>query len=238
MTKTEKIKEITRLLKRDYPEVITPLLHQSAFQLLVATMMSAQTLDTTVNKVTPALFKKYKSVEAFSKANPKDINEVIRIVNYHNTKSRNIVAMSKKLLADFRGLVPSTIEELTTLPGVGRKTANVVISEWFAKKRNERGNPTLINPDIYKDEKQVLPEGFVVDTHVLRTAKRLGLSKNTTPEKVEQDLMKIFPRDEWNDMSLRLIFHGRVMCKSQNPQCYLDENWSKICSCVRERKHL
>src|SRR5690606_26857891 len=118
MTQKDRITKITQLLKRDYPEVMTPLLHKSAFQLIVATMLSAQTLDATVNKVTPTLFKKYKTVEDFSKANPHDIDKIIKIVNYHRTKSKNIVTMSQKLLKDHNGILPHTIEELTKLPGI------------------------------------------------------------------------------------------------------------------------
>lgn len=232
MTQKDRITKITQLLKRDYPEVMTPLLHKSAFQLIVATMLSAQTLDATVNKVTPTLFKKYKTVEDFSKANPHDIDKIIKIVNYHRTKSKNIVTMSQKLLKDHNGILPHTIEELTKLPGIGRKTANVLISEWFAKPLNQRGNPTLIDPELKPGEDiVVLPEGFVVDTHVLRVSFRLKLTKNKTPEKVEQDLMKIFPRKEWNDMSLRLIFHGRFRCKARQNLCCLDLDWSKLCTC-------
>jgi len=232
MTKKERIYKITELLKRDYPEVITPLLHKSAFQLLIATMLSAQTLDETVNKVTPTLFQKYKTAEELSKAKIEDIDEIIKIVNYHRTKAKNIIKVSQKLLKDYNGIPPHTIQELTQLPGIGRKTANVLISEWYAKPLNQRGNPTLINPEFKKGEDiVVLPEGFVVDTHVLRTSYRLGLTKNKTPEKVEQDLMKIFPREEWNYMSLRLIFHGRFRCKARDNQCCSDTEWSKLCMC-------
>lgn len=233
MTKKERIEKIVSLLKKEYPEVITPLLHQSAWQLVTATMLSAQTLDTTVNTVTPTLFKKYKSIKELAAANPSDVDEIIRVVNYHKTKSNNVVLMANKLLKDFNGVVPHTIETLTQLPGVGRKTANVVISEWFAKPIDQRGNPTLLELiNVPENEKvKVLPEGFVVDTHVLRTSFRLGLTKNKTPEKVEQDLMKIFPQDEWNDMSLRLIFHGRFRCKARNNMCCEHPEWSQLCIC-------
>lgn len=234
--KNDKIKIITDLLKRDYPTVSTPLFHKSAFQLLVATMMSAQTLDETVNKVSPKLFEKYPTVFDLANANAEDIEKIIKSVNYYKTKAKNIIKLSKKLIEEFDGKVPYTIKELTTLPGIGRKTANVIISEWFSKPIDQRGSP---NPTEYieseNDKTLVKPEGFVVDTHVLRTAKRLGLTKETKPEKVEQDLMKIFPKEEWNDMSLRLIFHGRYRCKSQNPQCYKDSEWCKICSCVKSQ---
>jgi endonuclease-3 len=213
-----RVLKILNKLKEEYPEVNTPLTHKNAFELLVATMMSAQTLDTTVNKVTPLLFSKYDSPEKFAEADPLEIEKIIRIVNYHKTKSRNIVKMSQKLLEEFNGKVPLTIEDLTTLPGVGRKTANVVISDWFVRKE---GRET---------------EGIVVDTHVIRTSNRLGFTKNKTAVKVEQDLMKLFPKEEWNDISLRLIFHGRFRCKARNPECYKDEFWSEVCGCVKEKK--
>lgn len=233
MNKNDRINKIKELLVRDYPEVVTPLLHQSAFQLLVATMLSAQTLDETVNKISPQLFSKYPTADKLAQANVLEVNKMIVRVNYHNTKARNVVAMAKKLIDEFGGIVPYKIEELIKLPGVGRKTANVVISEWFAKPVDKRGNPIILSKI---DDVITLPEGFVVDTHVLRTTKRLGLTKNSTAEKVEHDLMKIFSREEWNDMSLRLIFHGRYMCKAKNPLCYLDPEWSKICRCVDEKK--
>ena len=233
MKSKERIEIITKLLKRDYPDVVTPLLHQSAHQLLIATMLSAQTLDATVNKVTPKLFEKYKLIEDFANVNIDEFSKDINSVNYFKTKARNVLLMANMVIKEFDGIIPHTIENLTKLPGVGRKTANVLISEWYAKPYTKRGNPFLINT---KEDIIVLPEGFVVDTHVLRSAKRLGLTKNSKPEKVEKDLMEIFPREEWNDMSLRLIFHGRYRCKSQNPQCYLDPEWSKICSCVKNKK--
>ncbi len=237
MTKSDRLQKIEELLIRDYPVVTTPLYHQSAFQLLCATMLSAQTLDATTNKVAPTLFKKYPSIQDLANANPEDISKIIRIVNYNKTKSMHLVEMAKKLISDFDRKVPHTIDELTTLPGVGRKTANVVISEWFAKTITERGNwpedlGSLGIPNATPPEPQVLPEGFVVDTHVIRTANRLGLSKSKDPKKIEQDLMELFPRDQWNDWSLRLIFHGRYRCKAQKPQCYLDPEWRKICGCV------
>lgn len=234
MISAEKLSKIQSLLKRDYPEVNTPLLHTSVFQLLVATMMSAQTLDATVNVYTPALFTKYPTAKEMSKADVKDVDALINKVNYHNTKAKNIVEMSKKLLSEHGGVVPFTIEQLTQLPGVGRKTANVVISEWYAQKLKNRGNPWEGGPKtkimMNGDERITLPEGFVVDTHVIRTSNRLGLSSNKDPKKIEQDLIKIFPRDEWAETSLRLIFHGRYKCKARQDLCCEDPEWSKLCS--------
>lgn len=211
-------KKVRKKLEEEFPNPQTPLIHKNAFELLAATMLSAQTLDATVNKVTPELFAKYSTPKALSQADVADIDAMIGIVNYHRTKSHNLVKMAVKLLQDFNGQVPNTIEKLTTLPGVGRKTANVVISEWFAKQG------------------EVLSEGFVVDTHVIRVSSRLGLTKNKDPKKIEQDLMKLFPRETWNDMSLRIIFHGRFMCKARNPECYKHEFWRDVCSCVNEVK--
>ncbi len=212
MTLQQKADKVCELLKEEYPTVETPLHHKNAFELLVATVMSAQTLDSTVNKVTPALFAKYPTVYDLAKANPEDIIPMVRIVNYHKNKSANIIKLSQKLITDFGGEVPSTIEELITLPGVGRKTANVIIGEWFAVKEKK------------------LPEGFVVDTHVMRVCRRLGLTKHDNPVKIEQDLMKLFPQNEWNDMSLRFIFHGRYRCKARQNLCKNDPVWRELCS--------
>jgi endonuclease-3 len=252
MISKERLQKITELLKRDYPIVQTPLLHNNAFELLISVMLSAQTLDATVNKKTPKLFAKYKTVNDLAEADVNDVIEYIAGVNYFNTKAKNIIETAKQIRDRFQGVVPSTIEELTTLPGVGRKTANVLIGEWFARPeefRNkviERQHAGVLDGRVYdvtpEDLKipKYIPgyaiQGLPVDTHVLRTSKRLGLSKNTTPEKVEQDLMKLFPKEEWVDMALRLIFHGRFRCTARNPKCIEDPEWSKICSCVNEVK--
>lgn len=220
MTSQERINKINELLSRDFPSVETPLTHSNVFTLTVAVALSAQTLDATVNKVTPALWEKYPTIEALASADVYDVEALIKLVNFYKTKAKNIVLLSQVLLNNFNGIVPHTIEELIMLPGVGRKTANVVINAWFAKGKD---------PNV----EGILPEGFVVDTHVARVAKRLGLTKETTPEKIEKDLMKIFPRKEWDDISLRMIFHGRTMCTARNPKCRLDPEWSKICTCVK-----
>lgn len=212
----DKARKIQIQLEREYPIVSTPLNHKNEFELLVATILSAQTLDTTVNKVTPKLFQLYPTPQKMRRGDVLEIEKTIRLVNYHKTKAKNLVLMAQKLISDFDGKVPNSIEQLTTLPGVGRKTANVVISEWFAKNG------------------EILPEGFVVDTHVIRVSNRLGLTKSKDPKKIEQDLMMLFPREVWNDMSLRLIFHGRFMCKAKRPECYKYNFWKTICSCVNE----
>jgi endonuclease-3 len=237
MTQIERIAKISELLKRDFPEVTTPLFHKNGFELLIATMLSPQTLDDTTNKVTKPLFEKFSTAEELSKADFEEVSQIIKIVNYHRTKSKNIITASQMLLDEFKGEVPNNIIELTKLPGVGRKVANVVISEWYGRKKYSRGTPRLSKaeidtmPDWSKIE--IAPEGFVVDTHVLRTSQRLGLTLNKTPEKVEQDLMKIFPKSEWAETSLRLIFHGRFRCKARDNQCCNDPEWSLLCECEK-----
>lgn len=223
MTLKQRVAKIDELLKRDFPTVETPLDHTSAFTLLVAVALSAQTLDTTVNRVTPALWHKYPTMQDLANASVNDVEEIIRLVNFYRNKSRNIVALSQMLISNFNSAVPYKMEELITLPGIGRKTANVVINEWFGKGK-QLGVP------------KVEPVGFVVDTHVKRVANRLGLTKHSDPVDVEQDLMKLFPRNEWDDTSLRMIFHGRFMCTARNPKCINDTEWSKICGCVKEIK--
>ncbi len=210
LSKKQKAEFVMIQLKKDYPIVETPLTHSNEFQLLVAVMLSAQTLDDTTNKVTPELFKNFPNVKSLANAKVEDVQKIIKRVNYYKTKSMNLIKMAQKLLQDFDGKVPSSLEQLTTLPGVGRKTANVVISEWFVKKQ------------------QNIPEGFVVDTHVLRVSKNLGLTLNSDPKKVEKDLMKLFPRSEWPDMSLRLIFHGRYLAKSRGAKWNEHKVWKKI----------
>jgi len=223
MTLKERVNKVDELLKRDFPVVETPLDHKDAFTLVVAVALSAQTLDTTVNKVSPALWQKYPTIKDLANANVKDVEEIIRLVNFYHNKSRNMIALAQTVISNFNGEVPNKMEDLITLPGVGRKTANVVINQWFAKGK-QKGIP------------QSLPIGFVVDTHVKRVAKRLKLTKNTDPVKVELDLMKLFPQAEWDDVGLRMIYHGRTRCTAKNPKCILDSEWSKICDCVKELK--
>lgn len=228
---------ISEILKLEYPEVSTPLHHSNAFELLVSVMLSAQTLDSYVNKVTPKLFEKYPNVDSLANANTSDIEKIIQGVNYYKTKAKHLVQMAQMLLEKFGGAVPSRMEELTTLPGVGRKTANVVINEWWVSSASFSEAPPSAPPPpslLPKGEGRILPEGFVVDTHVKRVAKRLGLTSEEDPLKIEQDLMKIFPREEWPDMSLRLIFHGRYRCKAKNPKCKDDPVWSVICGCINK----
>lgn len=221
MTIQQKAKIVDELLKRDFPVVETPLIHKDAFTLLVAVALSAQTLDSSVNKITPILWSTYPTIEDLSLAKPEEVAEILRGINYKFTKAKNIIKLSQIVIEKYNGKVPSDIEELQTLPGVGRKTANVVINQWFAKGK-EKGIPSS------------LPSGFVVDTHVKRVAKRLGLTEHTDPVNVEKDLVKLFPQEEWDDVGLRMIYHGRTMCTAKNPKCIDDPKWSKICSCVEE----
>ncbi len=223
LSKIKRAAFVKKQLEVDYPIVETPLKHSNVFELLVAVILSAQTKDETTNLVTPNLFKLYPSVSHLSLANPEDLEPIIRLVNYYKTKSKHLIKMAQKLILDFGGEVPYTIDELTTLPGVGRKTANVVISEWFARHPHP-------NPKLRAQGKKVLAEGFVVDTHVLRVSRNLLLTKNTSPQKVEQDLMKLFKREDWPEMSLRLIFHGRNIDRARNPLWMQHKVWSKVYS--------
>jgi endonuclease-3 len=239
------LKKITTLLMRDYPLVATPLKHESAFQLLVATVLSAQTLDDSVNKVTPNLFCRYPDSTTLAQANIKDVEAILQSINYYKTKAKNIIALAQKINLDFEGIIPDKIEELTRLPGVGRKTANVLISEWFAKPIDKRGNKfgievaaphyseeVFIDPKFFAlgDEKKTIPQGFVVDTHIKRVSLALGLTQQTDPMKIEIDLMDKFCRNEWPEMSLRLLFHGRYRCKARQCLCHLDPEWKILCS--------
>jgi endonuclease-3 len=178
-----------------YPEPRSELNFANNFELIVAVMLSAQCTDVKVNQVTTTLFKKYPTALKLSKAALADVEAIIRPINYFKTKSKNIIATSAILHSQYRGALPRTHEELTALPGVGRKTANVVLGETGAAP--------------------ALP----VDTHVFRVAHRLGLSQGKTPEAVEHDLMKQFQSSEWRPLHHRLIFHGRRVCKARNPAC-------------------
>jgi endonuclease III len=186
---------ITRL-KKAYPDARTELDHQNAWQLLVATILSAQSTDRGVNLVTPVLFERYPTPAALADANPDDVERLIKPTGFFRNKTKSIMGAAKAITANFGGDVPRTMDDLTSLPGVGRKTANVVL-----------GNAFDINV------------GIVVDTHVLRLSKRLGLTTNTDPVKVEQDLMAVVPRKTWALFSHLLIFHGRRVCFARKPAC-------------------
>jgi endonuclease-3 len=183
-------------LKRTYPEARTALDHRDAFELLVATILSAQTTDVRVNLVTPALFARYPNPAALARARPGDVEQIIKSTGFFRNKARSIIGMAQGLVADFEGEVPRTMDQLLTLPGVGRKTANVVL-----------GNAFGIN------------DGIVVDTHVARLSKLLGLTRQTDPVKIERALMRLFPREDWALLSHLLIFHGRQVCIARRPRC-------------------
>lgn len=186
---------INRMLKAVYPEIKTQLYYRNPFELLVATILSAQCTDNQVNAVTVVLFEKLSSPADFAAASLEEIEAMIRPTGYFHNKAKNIKNCSRMLVEKFNGKVPGRLDELITLPGVGRKTANVVLGAAF-------GIP-----------------GIVVDTHVGRISKRLGLTKNSDPVKVEFDLMKLIPQRDWSDFSLRLIYFGRETCKSRRPLC-------------------
>jgi endonuclease-3 len=187
---------ILERLKAAYPEARTALDHRDAFELLVATILSAQTTDARVNLVTPVLFARYPNAAALARARPAAVEEIIKSTGFFRNKARSIIGMAQGLVADFDGQVPRTMEQLLTLPGVGRKTANVVL-----------GNAFGIN------------DGIVVDTHVTRLSRLLGLTRQTDPAKIERALMKLFPRDDWALLSHLLIFHGRQVCIARRPRC-------------------
>ena len=187
--------KIQRILKKTYPEVKTQLRHANPFQLLVATILSAQCTDKQVNGVTKELFKKLRTPHDFANASYETIENLIRPTGYFRNKAKNIKNCSKRLLGKYDGQVPRTLNELVKLPGVGRKTANVVLGSAFN-----------------------IP-GMVVDTHVARISKRLGLTESHNPVKIEYDLMEIIPRKNWNVFSLQLIYFGRAICKAIKPLC-------------------
>jgi endonuclease-3 len=179
------------------PKELCALKHDNPFQLLVATILSAQSTDEGVNKVTPALFARYPTPYDLAAADPAELEALIKPTGFFRSKARSLIGMAKALVERYNGEVPRSLDELVTLPGVGRKTANVILSVDF---------------DV---------PGLPVDTHVLRLSQRLGLTTNTDPEKVEQDLMALLPAREWGAFSLRLILHGRRVCTARNRRCDL-----------------
>ncbi len=192
----ERARKITELLRRYYPNAECALYHRNAFELLVATILSAQCTDERVNKVTPGLFAKYPTSEAMAKAKVEEIEELIRSTNFYKNKAKNLKACAQSLVADHNGEVPKTQEAMVELAGVGRKTANVVLGVAFK-----------------------IPSGVVVDTHVLRLSNRLGLAKGVDPVKVEDQLKVLLPIENWIDFSHLLITHGRQVCKARSPRC-------------------
>jgi endonuclease-3 len=192
----DRIAAILRGLDEAYPEVECALTHSSPWELLVATILSAQCTDVRVNMVTPELFRRFSTPEAMAKATLPQLEALIRTTGFFHNKAKSIKGAAQKVLADFGGRVPETLAELITLPGAARKTANVVLGVCFGKA-----------------------EGVVVDTHVFRIARRLGLAKGDTPQKVEQELMRILPQERWIAFSHQLIHHGRQVCDARKPKC-------------------
>lgn len=190
-----KIKTILKTLRERYPVVKTQLEHETPFQLLIATIMSAQCTDRQVNKVSKKLFEKYPDPEGLAQAPLNGIKQIIYSTGFYNNKSKNIKACALAVLNEHQAKVPDDIAKLTALPGVGRKTANVVLSAAF-------GHQTI-----------------VVDTHVLRISRRLGLTKSRDPVKIEYELMEIIPKTSWSDLSLQLIYFGREICDAKKPRC-------------------
>jgi len=214
-TAPERIRELLKRLDTTYPGVTCALTHQSAWELLVATILSAQCTDERVNKVTPGLFHKYPGPQDFARLAPEQLEPEIRSTGFFRNKSKSIVGAAKKVVSDFGGEVPADMDQLLTLPGVARKTANVVLGTWFGKA-----------------------EGVVVDTHVQRIARRLELTANTDANKIEQDLMRVIPREKWTSFAHQLIWHGRRLCTARSPRCVdcpletichaADKTWSTV----------
>jgi len=203
MNKKEKVLEIIRRLEKRYPDVKTALNFKTALDLLVATILSAQTTDVNVNKVTEKLFKKYKTVYDYANVSLEELQEDIKSINFYKNKANYIKNLAKVLIDRFNGELPKSMEELVSLPGVGRKTANIVLWNAFG-----------------------INEGIAVDTHVKRISKLLGLTENTDPEKIEQDLMEITPHELWGKLSHLLIMLGREICKAKAPnhkECPLND---------------
>jgi endonuclease-3 len=211
----ERIQEILRRLDQLYPDVTCALTHRSAWELLVATILSAQSTDVNVNRVTPGLFQKYPTVQDFATLTPEQLEPDIRSTGFFRNKAKSVVGAAKKIVTDFGGEVPDDMDKLLTLPGVARKTANVVLGTWF-------------NQGV----------GLVVDTHVTRIARRLELTKNTDPPKIEQDLMKVIPQEKWILFPHQIIWHGRKLCYARSPKCVdcaletichaADKTWSTV----------
>jgi endonuclease III len=211
----ERIRQILSRLDATYPGVKCALHHSSAWELLVATILSAQCTDVRVNMVTPGLFKKYPTPQAFAALEPQELELDIRSTGFFRNKAKSVVGAARKLISDFGGAVPDEMDKLLTLPGVARKTANVVLGSWFGKA-----------------------EGVVVDTHVHRISRRLELTVNDDPKTIEQDLMKLIPRERWIAFAHQLIHHGRALCLARSPKCAdcplenlchaADKTWSTV----------
>jgi len=187
---------LIRALQKLYPKHVIPLHHTNAWELLCAVILSAQCTDARVNTITPHLFKKYPTVQDLAKANLTDVEKIIHSAGFYHSKALSLIEMSKRICTVYGGEVPQTMEDLLTLRGVARKTANVMLGDYFKK-----------------------PAGIVVDTHVKRLAYRLGLTKNTDPVKIEKDLTQVIPYKYWGWIAIALILHGRSVCPARKPQC-------------------
>lgn len=214
-TSPERIRQIIAGLDQMYPAMTCALTHRNAWELLVATILSAQCTDVRVNMVTPILFEKYPAVDDFARLDPEQLQPDIRSTGFFRNKSKSLVGAARKLVADFGGEVPQTMDELLSLPGVARKTANVVLGTWFKKNI-----------------------GVVVDTHVTRISRRLELTKHEDARKIEEDLMQVIPQERWTDFSHEVIWHGRKLCFARSPKCVdcrleqlchaADKTWSTV----------
>ena len=204
-TDPKRVAAILAKLDEAYPAATCELKHESAFQLLISTILSAQCTDVRVNQVAQTLYKKYPTPEAFAYANPSELEQEIRPTGFFRNKTKSIMGASKAIIENFGGQVPRTMEEMLTLPGAARKTANVVLGTAFG-----------------------IASGIVVDTHVIRISNRLDLSRNQDPKKIEQDLMKVIPREKWIQFSHQIIWHGRRVCQARKPKC-IECNLEKIC---------
>ena len=199
------IDKILLLLKKEYPKTKIALNFSTPLEILVATVLSAQCTDARVNIVTKSLFKKYRKVQDYAKANLKTFEQEIRSTGFYRNKAKNIISTAQKIVKDFGGKLPDSMDKLLQLPGVARKTANIVLLNGFGKV-----------------------DGIAVDTHVRRLSQRLGLTKNQAPEKIEQDLMKLLDKKEWGKFSYLLIDHGRKVCNAKKPKC-LECILQKLC---------
>src|SRR3984893_8196026 len=204
-TDPKRVAAILAKLDEAYPTATCELKHGNAFQLLISTILSAQCTDVRVNQVTQTLYKKYPNAEAFAHANPSELEQEIRPTGFFRNKTKSIMGASKGIIENFGGQVPRTMEEILTLPGVARKTANVVLGTAYG-----------------------LASGVVVDTHVIRLSRRLDLTKHDDPKKIEEDLMRVIPKEKWITFSHQLILHGRRVCVARTPRC-IDCNLESIC---------
>ena len=193
---TKRLRAILDGLDKLYPNVTCALNHSNAWELLAATILSAQCTDKRVNMVTPGLFRKYPTIQDFANASQEEMAQAVRSTGFYNNKAKSLIGAARKLLSDFNGEVPREIEKLLTVPGAARKTANVVLGTVYG-----------------------IASGVVVDTHVQRISRRLGLSKETDPVKIERDLIKILPKEKWIEFSHQIIHHGRGPCVARNPKC-------------------